>query len=235
MNLNSIFENNIIKTWSRFDYIYSLEIKWVLAWFKKMAKLEPFTLWMLKQIKDTLQLMWLKYTYIERDDYFDEEKMLFLKNWKTEWEYIDLYISKSSKILLLIEKLSLIETDVWKKNYLIWKLLWYPDCCIKEFLKTHYSNDFEFNMSAKKRTIWKLDWRLNNLINPYSLIPFFPCSYNCHEAIKYANENLKLFENPNIIKEMFKSQVLYNSFWDITFINKNDKKKLEQGNVYSFE
>ena len=31
-----------------------------------------------------------------------------------------------------------------------------------------------------------------NLINPYSLIPFFPCSYNCGKAIDYAEKNLSI-------------------------------------------
>jgi hypothetical protein len=218
MNLNNIFVNNLIQLNSKFDYIYSLEIKWVLKWFKKITKLEPFTLNQLELIKDKLNFLNLEYIYFEKDEYFDDEKMLFLK-WKNgEEKYIDIYISRSKKTLNILENILNTEKNIIKKNFLIWKLLWYPDCCIKSFLESNYTWDISFNLKVKENTTWKFDWRLNNLINPYSLIPFFPCTYNCKEAVKYAENNLDIIWNREEIEEIFKNVIEYNNFWDIKIL-----------------
>ena len=232
MNLDSIFENNLINIWTKFDYIYSLEIKWVLKWFKKIAKFEPFRLVDLELIKDILESLNLKYVYFEKDEYFDKEKMLFLK-WKSKKEqYVDIYISRSSKTLDVLKKI--IETEKWnyKKNYLIWKLLWYPDCCIKSFLESNYTWDLDFNLKIKSKTIWKFDWRLNNLINPYSLIPFFPCSYNCGKAIDYAEKNLSIIWKRDLIEEKFKNIIYFKGVWDIDILKSNN---MEWNNIFNFK
>jgi len=214
MNLDKIFKNDIVNLGTKFDYIYSLEIKWVLKWFKKISKLEPFTLDNLEKIESIFSKLWIKYIYFIKDEYFDLSKMLFLK-WKEKTNiYIDIYISKSLKILNLLENKLNEENNEMKKNFLVWKLLWYPTCCIKSFLQETYSWDVNFNINIRNKTVWKFDWRLNNLINPYSLIPFFPCSYNCKKAINYAEKNLEIIWNRKNIEEIFKKNMMYNWVWD---------------------
>ena len=226
MNLDKIFSLNLLKLWTKYDYIFSLEILWVLSGFKKIAKLEPFTQEDLDKIKNFLSSKWLKYLSYEKDEYFDDEKMLFIK-WKTSWKtYIDLYISKSNKTLDILGDTIWKETDRRKKNYLIWKLLWYPDCCVKSFLENNYSKDLDFNLEIKNKTVWKFNWRLNNLINPYSLIPFFPCSYNCKEAMQYAENNLNILWKRDEIKNVFKNKIVYNDFWDISILSKIEENNL---------
>jgi len=107
MNLDKIFKNNIVKLWTKFDYIYSLEIRWVLKWFKKIAKLEPFTINNLNNLEKKFEELWLKYIYFEKDEYFDSEKMLFLKWNDKENIFIDIYISKSVKTLKILENILL--------------------------------------------------------------------------------------------------------------------------------
>lgn len=230
-NLDNIFSLNIVNLWTRFDYIYSLEIMWVLKGFKKMAKLEPFTLNQLEVLKEKFQELWLEYVYFKKDEIFDVDKMLFIK-WKNS-DYIDLYVSSDKKILQILKKLNN-SKDEKKKNYLVWRLLWYPSCCIKSFLKYNYKWDVDFNLKVKENTIWKFDWRLNNLINPYSLIPFFPCSYNCKEAIKYAEKNVSIIWNRKDIKEVFWKPIQYESFWNYKileyWIDLGEKDK-----IYYFE
>ena len=233
MNLDNIFINDLVNLWTKFDYIYSLEIKGVLKWFKKIAKLEPFTISNLKLLNKTFNLLNIEYIYFEKDEHFDEKKMLFLK-WKDNKEiYIDIYISKSNKILNILEKIIKTQKNNYNKNYLIWKLLWYPDCCIRSFLESNYTGDIDFNLKIKRNTIWKLDWRLNNLINPYSLIPFFPCSYNCKEAIRYAENNLNIIWNKYKIKSIFSNIIEYKWFWDVSILD--DKLNLIKKNIFNFK
>lgn len=229
MNLNKIFSLNILNLNTKFDYIYSLEIMWVLKWFKKIAKLEPFTLENLDKIREILEKLGLKYIYLEKDEYFDEKEMLF-KKWKNFWNiYIDLYISKSEKFLEIITNN---DFNIKEKNFLIWKMLWYPECCIKSFLDFEYKWDINFNYIVKNKTIWKFDWRLNNLINPYSLIPFFPCSYNCEKAINYALNNLEIIWNNTEIENLFKNNILYKDFWNYEIINHDIEEK--DDNIFYF-
>jgi len=218
MNLDKIFKNNIVKLWTKFDYIYSLEIRWVLKWFKKIAKLEPFTINNLNNLEKKFEELWLKYIYFEKDEYFDSEKMLFLKWNDKENIFIDIYISKSVKTLKILENILLNE----RNNF---------NCCIKSFLKSNYTWDISFNLKVKKNTIWKFDWRLNNLINPYSLIPFFPCSYNCKEAIKYAENNLNIIWNREEIKNIFNNIIEYKDFWNYKILNYNGNNK----NIFNFK
>lgn len=233
MNLNNIFLNDLVNLWTKFDYIYSLEIKGVLKWFKKIAKLEPFTLQNLELIKEKLKLLNLEYIYFEKDEYFDNNKMLFLKWQAKNYKYIDIYISKNIKTLNILKIILITEKDNYKKNYLIWKLLWYPDCCMKSFLESDYIWDIDFNLKIKWKTIWKMDWRLNNLINPYSLIPFFPCSYNCKEAIIYAEKNLNIIWNIDEVKNIFSNIIEYKWFWDINIFY--DEKSIDWKNIFNFK
>jgi len=228
MNLDKIFDLNIIKLWTKYDYIFSLEILGVLKWFKKIAKLEPFTINDLYKVKDLLNNFWLKYKYFIKNEYFDEKEMLF-KKWYIKWkQYIDLYISLDNKYFKIFEK----DINIKEKNFIIWKLLWYPECCIKFFLKKNYTSDFDFNIMIKNITVWNLDWRLNNLINPYSLIPFFPCSYNCKNAIEYAEKNLKILWNREKIEKIFKNKILYKWFWEYKIV-KNIKHE-DIKNIFDF-
>lgn len=220
MNLDSTFSLKLLDLETKFNYIYSLELMWVLTWLKKIAKLEPFLFDDVSKIEQNLNKLWLKYIFFEKEEHFDEDKMLFIKWDKETSKYIDLYVSKSENTLNILKDIHLI-SDIKKKNYLIWKLLWYPDCCIVSFLNYEYKSDLNFNKIIINKTSWAFDWRLNNLINPYSLIPFFPCSYNCKEAIKYAESNLKILWNSEEIKWVFKNYILYNSFWDNKIVDEN--------------
>lgn len=217
-NLDSIFLLHTLDLGTKFDYIYSLELQWVLAGFKKIAKLEPFTLELLDKAKAILRELDIQYHFIEKDEYFDEERMLFLK-WKKEGKtYIDFYISKEIKVLDLLRDILKI-SDVKKKNLYIWKLLWYPECCIQSFLNFPYEGDVSFNQIIKQQTVWNFDWRLNNLINPYSLVPFFPCSYNCKNAILYAEKNLSIVWKREEIKAIFRNTFDYRGFWDVDIVS----------------
>lgn len=231
MNLGKIFVNDLVNLWTKFDYIYSLELKWVLKWFKKITKLEPFTLENLEKIKDLFDKLWLVYSYFEKEEYFDDEKMLFIKwdNWKDK--YIDIYVSNNQKVINLLDKILKEKDNNYKKNYLIWRLLGYPDCCIKSFLEIDYNSDLGFNARVKNNTKWKFDWRLNNLINPYSLLPFFPCTYNCKEAIKYAENNLDIIWNREEIKSIFNNVIEYKDFWNYKILDKNSSNK----NIFNFK
>jgi hypothetical protein len=229
MNLNKIFSLNILNLKTKFDYIYSLEIMWVLKWFKKIAKLEPFSLENLDKIKEILEKLGLKYIYLEKDEYFDEKEMLF-KKWKIHWKsYIDLYVSKSEKFLEIITNN---DFNIKEKNFLIWKMLGYPECCIKSFLDFEYKWDISFNQIIKNKTVWKFDRRLNNLINPYSLIPFFPCSYNCEKAIEYAENNLEIVWNIEEIEHLFKNNIIYKDFWNYEIITTDIEWK--EDNIFYF-
>jgi hypothetical protein len=230
MNLDKIFSLNLVNLWSKFDYIYSLEIMWVIKWFKKITKLEPFTFEDLEKLKQILEKLGLFYCYFEKDEYFDDEKMLFIRWEKLGYKYIDLYVSKSKKLLDILSEINSRKEEK-NKNYLIWKMLWYPDCCIKFFLEYNYKSDVDFNVLVKYRTIWQFDWRLNNLINPYSLIPFFPCSYNCKEAIKYAENNLEIIKNREEIKNIFRNIVNYKDFWNYSIEN----RALKEENYFIFK
>lgn len=238
MNLSNTFTLNIVKLNTKYDYIFSLELLWVFTWLKKIAKLEPFTLKNIQQIKPCLEKYNISYVYYEKKEYFDHEKMLFVSDKQGADTYVDMYISKSENVLSSLESMISWGNDFKTKNYFIWKLLGYPDCCIRAFLANNYSSDFNYNMLIKSKTVWRFDWRLNNLINPYSLIPFFPCSYNCVAAIEYAQNNIKLLWNEKEIKKVFKNIIYYRSFWDISFVSSIDYKNSQDlqasQNIFNF-
>lgn len=235
--MNSI--NNIIHSkydfWTKFDYAFYADILGVYYDIKKIAKLEPFTENNIKPILIFLDELWLKYIKIKRAEVFNEKDMIFNKATEVE-DWIDLFVSKLDKYLDLVAKIYNSPKSK-KTEVLIWKLLWYPDCCIKSFLSNKYINDKLYDNYLNDKTIWYFDWRLNNTLSIYRLIPFFPCTYNCNEAIKYAQKQFDIMPNNHNLYKILRSLVLYDNFWNYIVLIwwKINNKSIIYDSIFSSE
>ena len=81
-------------------------------------------------------------------------------------------------------------------------LLGFPDCCVEFYLscwleqgtnileRTEPEPNYISYSYRNTGNLAKIDFRMNNLFF-YRIIPFFPCSYECHAAMQYA---AKVFE-----------------------------------------
>lgn len=101
------------------------------------------------------------------------------------------YVSKSNE---LIERAKEVDPAINKRgsHLELGKLLGYPECCIKNFLKLSESGGGE-NKYIKR----VMDFRLNQFLNTsnFYLISHLPCSYECEETIRYANKMLDLLKS----------------------------------------
>lgn len=242
-NLDSIFTLRIWNFWWKYQHIFSQEILWVISGFKNITKLEPFRLSDVEIIEKVCKKFWLVYIYFPLEKIFDEQNMQFIsrKTSQNNDPYIDMYVSKKEKYTTVLQELYNIPPSV-KRNIIIGKMLWYPECCIESFLNKNYTNDFDYNKRSMEQSDWYY-WQLNNLINPYSLIPFFPCKYNCSNALTYAKKNLSLQKYTDEVEYIFSSQVTYFWFRDIylekngVFYQKNYQtySVLQEGSRYDLE
>jgi cyclic pyranopterin phosphate synthase len=90
------------------------------------------------------------------------------------------------------------------------KLLSYPACCIDRFSKMDsYSGDRDMTLMLAKESKLPFHWQLNNMINPFRLIDFFACSYNCERAKAYAES---MAQAADWDLELLKKPVVYRDF-----------------------
>jgi hypothetical protein len=212
MNLSVKFPESPIVIWTGYDFWFYTDIIWAFSWLKKVAKLEPFYKRDLPKLELILKAFGLRMLVLERNEKFIEKSMRFSKDDKDE-DWADVFISKDNKYLDMVSKIY--EKPKSKSSELaIWKLLWYPDCCIRSFLENDYKDDMTMNVRLRGITIWQLDWRLNNTLSQYRLTPFFPCSYNCENAIIYAENQFKSLKCPIDLERILNSVVLYRNFWE---------------------
>ncbi len=108
------------------------------------------------------------------------------------------FISKSEKILKQAKQAHF-EHTLYKgktqiaprniiKNY--GKILGYPDCCIEHLIQCDYDRKFDNAVSGACYNTKIFHHELNNLAYFRYYIPYFPCSYDCKESLKYT-EKLK--------------------------------------------
>jgi len=129
-----------------------------------------------------------------------------------------IYISKGST---LCEKLKYFD-EIDEK--ITGRLLGYPDCCIEFYLdlvKNKNRQNIDFVRETNANTEKKMDFRLNNLREwcsglqiDYSLVDFFPCSYDCKKALKYAKNIFGYIEKidkkqANSIKKQLTKPIVY--------------------------
>lgn len=131
---------------------------------------------------------------------------------------LKMYVSKSTKIC---EKLRYYDE---KDDKITGRLLGYPDCCINFYLdlvKNKNHQEVDFVQESLSNTSQKIDFKINNVREwcgklqiDYSLIDYFPCSYNCRNAIKYAGKLFRYIEKidknqSDHIKKQLLKPILY--------------------------
>jgi len=135
-----------------------------------------------------------------------------LKKSPIQKEVTFLFSSKSKKLII-----KMIESIIKKDDYMIGKLLGFPDCCLKKFIKeSKTKNNFSFTKSHKEL----YDYIKNNKINiayndffafnkkyfKYSLIRYMPCSYKCHLTEQYVKKLLFYIKRFN---NLFEKDILH--------------------------
>lgn len=155
-----------------------------------------------------------------------------------------IYIAKSLK---LCNKLKYYDE---KDEIITGRLLGYPDCCIDFYLdlvKNKNRQDVDFVRESYANTHKKMDFRLNNLREwcrgiqiDFSLIDFFPCSYNCKNALKYASKLFRYMETidkrlANNIKKQLTKPIIYYDNKSAKQISGDSLKRKEEGEVLIFK
>lgn len=197
MNSNKL---DIIKNLEQYIYFdWVLNILSLLFDIKKISRIENTN--NISMVVDILNWLWFSI-------YKRNEKILYVAKNK---ENLDLWVYN----------------DIEKNNaYNFWKMLWFPDCCIEEFMNIWWVSEkkmFNFlkEISHKDNS--------NNYLNFFEnkLIYHLPCSMNCGESIKIWK---KVYEIYNILHKNnndFFSKKIYIVFKDLQWI------KIENNN-YSF-
>ncbi len=149
-----------------------------------------------------------------------ELSKLWLELYKSDSE--TLYVSKSKKELKIGVYYDLKNHNA---NYL-WKLLWYPKCCIKKFVDNWWIDNINFFKFLLKK-VDKKD-RSSSYLNIFEdkLIYHVPCSMGCEKSIFIGKKVLELFLLLNKNKDMkylFKEKkyILFNDFEWIKISNNN--------------
>jgi hypothetical protein len=118
-----------------------------------------------------------------------------------------MYISKDKDLL---KKAKQFEQE--NKNYELGRLLGYPQCCCKFFEKnikeaSKGTNDYSI-FSLKESEGSNFSWLNNNLLRVFdiSLLSHFPCTFDCKESKKIAEENFKaISEEDNKLSKKIKN------------------------------
>jgi len=197
----------------------------VLSGVKPCARLELVSGKNMDKTINKIKKAGLEYKVFPKEFSLDKTNMKFsLSGNDNEENYVSLFISKDKKIIdeIIKETHSEINTNSIIRKKLaterIGKLLGYPECCTSAFSRIdNYIDDKTTNIRISENTESQFSWILNNLINPYTLIDFYPCSYSCENAINYAKKMFGLVSKSDsykgdIIKKYLNSVVLYFSF-----------------------
>ncbi|NQU18392.1 MAG: DUF483 domain-containing protein [Candidatus Saganbacteria bacterium] len=139
------------------------------------------------------------YTYKKADVSKDNKELVFL------------YVSKRAKVSLELKK-SEAEEDSFKFG----KLLGYPSCCIKKYLKTKINQIGDFIMISSAKSKIQTYPFLNNValgIFGIRVISHFPCSLNCRNSLKIGKQYARVLEEIDynyfkFLKEELKSLVV---------------------------
>jgi hypothetical protein len=156
---------------------------------------------------------------------------------------LKMYISKSTK---LCDELKYYDE---KDDKITGRLLGYPDCCVNFYLdltKNKNRQNIDFVLESYIKTQKKFDFRINNLREwcgglqiDYSLIDFFPCSYGCKEAVKYANnlfEYIKKIDKKQAsnIKKQLTKPIIYYDNKNAKPISKSIQKRKDKVKILRF-
>jgi len=215
--------NEKIELWN--NVLDEMPMKAVSEGIKHCAKLELVKVKDTPKVTNKIKKIGLKFDVPQRQFTLDKINMKFsLSKEYNENNYVLIFVSKKKEILN--EFIKKTNEEVNSKNekqrryaiQRIGRLLGYPKCCTKTFSELNvYVDDKTTNIKIKNRTRGKFNWLLNNLISPYTLIDFYPCSYNCKNAINYAQNMLNLVSrsNPNkkkMIRQYLNNVILYFNF-----------------------
>lgn len=146
----------------------------------------------------------------------------------------------------------------------IGKMLGTPSCCTDYYLKTANSDEFrseklkdytEYKQNKIQHFIETLcravpylkseekDWRLNNFVSLVGFIcDFFPCSYNCENALKISNKHIEHYEKNEVfdsreLERALKLPMLFFSpnmvvFFDLISVKENDDIDIEYNDAF---
>jgi hypothetical protein len=157
---------------------------------------------------------------------------------------LKIYISKSLK---LCDKIKYYDE---RDDKITGQLLGYPDCCVNFYLdliKNKNRQDIDFVLETYANSKNKLDFRINNVREWYeglqidfSLIDFFPCSYECKNAIKYADKLFRYIEAINKklasnLKKQLKKPIICYIDKSARQISKSGLKRKKKGEVLIFD
>ncbi len=237
------------------DPLYLMPIAAVKQGIKPCARIELVKISELQKIISLIIKYELHYKLMAKQFVLDAKNMKFSQaKFESEDNYTSIFISKDKELLDELAEATELEHESGKDsaaaNIKTGRLLGYPLCCVERFAGIEeYVDDKTANLALKKNTIGKLNWKLNNLINPYRLIEFFPCSYNCRNAASYADKMLDLAANGKgdagqkrdsreKIKKILKSHVLYQNFnnyivFDGESVNDKSTESTNSGIVYN--
>ena len=159
-------------------------------WIKSIIKLENYT-------KDNISS---QYNHI--DLIIPHEKQVYVLDWyEKEWKkfYAILIWKNKVDINKYILMDSFRDSDLSKWIILTWKMLWYPECCIKWAIKYYKF----WNMRDRVFSEWEVCPLLSDKI---SLFVHNPCSNKCIQTIENSEKVLeyiwKKYWN-NIVKYYF--------------------------------
>ncbi len=196
----------------------------VLHGLKPVSKLEHITLKEARSLIPQLEYMGLTARIPDQRFMLDASGTEFRRSSKgSEGEYVYLFVSKDAgKLEEAVEATTQEHKGKGNRADAVRKLgalLGYPRCCTEAFGRERdYANDKQMNMVIRGRTRGRLSPYLNNLVSPFSLVPFFPCTYNCMNAGRFAKDMLDIVsegddERKYKIMGTLRSVVLYFDLW----------------------
>jgi len=137
------------------------------------------------------------------------------------------FIFEDEFVYILKDSYELESTKLRDANYLGEKL-GFPKCCIKNHLEATNRDRQIANIKIEEEN----NWLLNNFFHEsvYHLIPHWPCSFNCKESIRMAENFYNQLEN--ILPELHNKikNKLSGSFWHIYAVSDEIKAKTKFSN-----
>lgn len=134
----------------------------LIFWFKLVSRLENITPinWL---INDLIEV-WFVVKKIDNNNIYVSNNIAYLEEWY-KYDFLN------------------------KDSYKFWKILWFPNCCIKKFVDYWWIDNLDmYNCISKLSSRANCSHYLN--LFEYKIFFHFPCNMNCKETIKI---NKKVF------------------------------------------
>ena len=122
------------------------------------------------------------------------ENITDLELFKKALDHLGLYYdSMDARIFYVSKKMALVKKSIdvdgeKKDSLLFWRLLWYPDCCIRSFLDYGWISNEELYGYFEKLTNLHGRKNISRYLNlfEHKFIYHVPCSLDCQHSIKLA-------------------------------------------------